>query len=99
MDTQKQLNVPLELVLELLAALANLCATPALRDVVFSPDDATLTHKTVELVMVAMESNCGKDCDILAQGFRLFGCLTRFDERPEVEEEVIDSFVCILGNI
>ena len=46
-----------------------------------------------------MEENGLLDPEVIAQGFRLFGCLTRYEFDPEVEDEMVEKYVMTETNM
>jgi len=90
---KKYISASTPLCLELLSTLANLFYCRTLRDLVFGKDKVDQSYNTVEWVISLMEENGVQDVDVVAQGFRLFGSLTRYEEDEKLEEETIDRFV------
>ena len=44
----------------------------------FSPSKPKFSKKTVQVLIEVLELNCYHDLDVVAQGFRCFGALTRY---------------------
>ncbi|CAD7940361.1 unnamed protein product [Amoebophrya sp. A120] len=96
---KKYCSTSSNLCLELLSTFANLLFCTSVRDLLFGKAKREQSINFVEWVLVLLEENGVKDVDCVAQGFRLFGSLTRYEEDEATENEMVESFVLTEQNI
>ncbi|CAD7964626.1 unnamed protein product [Amoebophrya sp. A25] len=96
---KKYVSASTPMCLEYLSALANLFHCTTIRDTIFGKEYKEQSEAFVEWVITLMEENGIADVDVVAQGFRLFGSLTRYEDNEKLEDEVIEMFVLSPSNM